>query len=85
MRTSFRPGSIIWAFASALVLYLAVTAFLGYRLGTQLHAAKSNPFVGIGSQILGPQATEDVMIQQSRLPLAVTASPSFRLALRLTE
>ncbi|HET9393542.1 MAG TPA: hypothetical protein VFO29_08520 [Candidatus Rubrimentiphilum sp.] len=78
-------GDFIRIVAYMLAFYLAITAFFGYRLGAQLHAAKSNPYVGIGTQILGPKATEDYMIQQSRLPAVVTASPAFWLALRLSE
>lgn len=81
----FRRTYIIWIIAYAVVFYLAITACFGYRLGSQLHAAKSNPFVGIGSQILGPKATEDFIVQQSRLPVVITASPAFWLALRLGE
>ena len=84
-RASFRRNDGIRIVAYMIAFYLAITAFFGYRLGAQLHAAKSNPYVGIGSQILGPKATEDFMIQQSRLPVVVTASPAFWLALRLTE
>jgi len=71
--------------AYTIAFYLAITAFFGYRLGTTIHAAKSNPYVGIGSQILGPAATENLMVEQSRLPVVITASPAFWLALRLTE
>ena len=85
MRASFRRNDVIRIVAYTIAFYLAITAFLGYRLGAQLHAAKSNPYVGIGSQILGPKATEDFMIQQARLPVIITASPAFWLALRLSE
>jgi hypothetical protein len=84
-RASFRRTDVIRIVAYTIAFYLAITAFFGYRLGAQLHAAKSNPYVGIGSQILGPKATEDFMVQQSRLPVVVTASPVFWLALRLSE
>jgi len=84
-RASFRPADVIRVVAYTIAFYLAITAFFGYRLGSQLHAAKSNPYVGIGSQILGPKATEDFMVQQSHLPVIVTASPTFWLALRLSE
>ena len=84
-RASFRRADVIRILAYTIAFYLAITAFFGYRLGAQLHAAKSNPYVGIGSQILGPKATEDFMVQQARLPVVVTVSPAFWLALRLTE
>src|SRR5438270_13063172 len=85
MSASFRRADIIRIVAYTIAFYLAITAFFGYRLGAQLHAAKSNPYVGIGSQILGPKATEDVMVQQSRLPVIVTASPAVWRGLGLTE
>lgn len=76
---------ILGVVAYTIAFYLALTAFFGYRLGREIHAAKSNPYVGIASQILGTQATENYVIQQSSLPVLVTASPAFCLALRLTE
>lgn len=76
---------ILGAAACALAFYLAVTAFFGYRLGREIHAAKSNPYVGIASRLLGTQATENFAIQQSGLPVLITASPAFRLALHLSE
>lgn len=85
MRASVQRNAIVRILAYTIAFYLAITAFFGYRLGAQLRAAKSNPYVGIGSQILGPKATEDFMIQQSRLPVVVTASPTFWIALRLAE
>ena len=84
-RDSFRRTDVIRIVAYTIAFYLAITAFFGYRLGTKIHAAKSNPYVGIGSQILGPQAIESFVVQQSGLPVVITASPAFWLALRLTE
>jgi hypothetical protein len=76
---------ILGIVAYTIAFYLALTAFFGYRLGREIHAAKSNPYVGIASQILGTQATESFVVQQAGLPVLVTASPAFWLALRLTE
>ena len=84
-RESFRRTDAIRIVAYTIAFYLAITAFFGYRLGTKIHAAKSNPYVGIGSQILGPAATESYMVQASGLPVVITASPAFWLALRLGE
>ncbi len=71
--------------AYTIAFYLALTAFFGYRLGLKIHAAKSNPYVGIASQVLGTQATESFVVQQAGLPVLITASPAFWLALHLTE
>jgi hypothetical protein len=71
--------------AYTIAFYLALTAFFGYRLGLKIHAAKSNPYVGIASQVLGPQATESFIVQQAGLPVLITASPTFWLALHFTE
>jgi hypothetical protein len=76
---------LITIVAYAIVFYLAITAYFGYRLGVKVHAAKSNPYVGIGSQILGTAATENFVVQQSDLPVLITVSPAFWLALRLSE
>lgn len=71
--------------AYTIAFYLALTAFFGYRLGLKIHAAKSNPYVGIASQVLGTQATESFVVQQAGLPVLITGSPAFWLALRLAE
>ena len=71
--------------AYAIAFYLAITGLFGFRLGREIHAAKSNPYVGVASQILGTQATETYVIQQSGLPGVITVSPAFWLALRLSE
>jgi hypothetical protein len=76
---------IVGIVAYTIAFYLAITAFFGYRLGLEIHAAKSNPYVGIASRILGTQATESYVIQQAGLPVFITASPAFWLALHLTE
>jgi hypothetical protein len=71
--------------AYTIAFYLVLTGFFGYRLGLTIHAAKSNPYVGIASQVLGTQATESFVVQQSGLPVLITASPAFWIALHLTE
>lgn len=71
--------------AYTIAFYLALTAFFGYRLGLKIHEAKSNPYVGIASQVLGSQATESFVVQESGLPVLITASPAFWIALRLSE
>jgi hypothetical protein len=89
--SSLRPN--VWGAMRRYILYLlyvvafylVITAYFGYRLGAKIHAAKSNPYVGVGSLVLGSKATETYMIQQSNLPVLITASPAFWLALHLTE
>ena len=76
---------ILTVVACAVVFYLVITALFGFRLGREIHAAKSNPYVGIASQVLGTQATETYVVQQSGLPSLITVSPAFWLALRLSE
>jgi hypothetical protein len=76
---------ILGTVAYMIAFYLAITAFFGYRLGLEVRAAQSNPYVGIASRILGTQAMESDIIQKSGLPILITASPAFLLALRLTE
>ncbi len=84
-REPLRRADIIRIAAYTIAFYLALTAFFGYRLGLKIHAAKSNPYVGIGSLILGPQATENVIVQQSGIPVFITVSPAFWFGVRLGE
>ena len=85
MRMRVRWPDVIRIIVYMVAFYLVITAYFGYRLGVKVHAAKSNPYVGIGSQIFGTVATESFVVQQSGLPVVITASPAFWLALRLAD
>lgn len=79
------PSIAAWIIGVVLVAYFGATALFGYEVGKQIAAAKNNPLVGLGSAMIGRDATESFAVRQSRLPKLVTASPSFWWALRLTE
>ena len=76
---SIRLGIVV------LVGYLAITALGGFQVGRQIYAAKSNPFVGLGSALIGRDATESFAIKQMHIPAWVTDSPTFWIALRMAE
>jgi hypothetical protein len=71
--------------AVVLAGYLALTALCGFQLGRQIYQAKSNPFVGFGAVLIGRDATESLAIEQANLPPWITDSPSFWIALRVSE
>jgi hypothetical protein len=68
-----------------LTCYLVITGLFGLQTGRQIHDAKGNPFGNISSALSGRDATESLAIRQSNLPIWVTDSPSFWVAMRLSE
>jgi hypothetical protein len=81
-----RRSNALPAVVIAIVgIYIALTAFAGYHVGHTIARARSNPFVGIGSQLIGREATERFAIEQLHVPAIITASPAFWVTLRLTE
>lgn len=81
---SARP-SFLKVAAYLLAGYLSQTALYGFEVGRQIYQAKANPILGIGSAIIGRDATESLAIQQANLPGWITDSPSFWVALRIAE
>lgn len=71
--------------AYLLAAYLGLTALYGFEVGRQIYQAKANPLVGIGAAIVGRDATESFAIQQAGVPGGITDSPTFWLALRISE
>lgn len=65
--------------------YLALTALYGFEVGRQIHQAKANPILGVGSAIIGRDATESFAIEQAHLSGWITGSPTFWLAIRVSE
>jgi hypothetical protein len=65
--------------------YLVLTAFYGFQMGRQIYQAKANPLLGIGAAIIGRDATESFAIQEANLPGWIIDSPTFWLALRISE
>ena len=79
------PSRAAWIIGVVLIAYFGATALCGYQVGRQIEAAKANPLVGLGSIMIGRDATETFAIRQSRLPKLVTVSPTFWWALRTVE
>ena len=52
-----------------LICYLGVTALIGFQLGRQVYEAKTNPLIGLGSEMVGRDATESFAIRQANLPV----------------
>jgi hypothetical protein len=75
----------LWIIGIVLVAYFGSTALFGYHVGRQIATAKANPLIGLGSAMIGRDATESFAIKQSHIPPLVTASPTFWMALRATE
>jgi hypothetical protein len=86
-----RPSSERWGSAAlwfcgfAFVAYVGITALCGFQVGRQIEAAKRNPLIGLGSAMIGRDATERFAVRESHLPRIITASPIFWMALRATE
>ena len=79
------PSRALWFCGFAFIAYILITALCGYQVGRQIDAAKTNPLVGLGSAMIGRDATETFAVRQSHLPRIITASPVFWMALRATE
>jgi hypothetical protein len=71
--------------AITVLAYLVLTAVWGVALGHQIFVAKENPMVGMGSEMVGRDATEEYAIRRLHVPELVTKSPTFWAALRISE
>jgi hypothetical protein len=84
--TSFDFGQILWrVIVVLLVVYALVTAVDGWRVGSIIATARRNPLVDIGSTMIGRDATERFAIDQLHVPRFIEVSPTFWIALRLSE
>ncbi|HEX3369321.1 MAG TPA: hypothetical protein VHS56_07100 [Candidatus Cybelea sp.] len=79
MNTGFKLIAVV------ALAYLVLTAVWGVALGHQIYVAKENPLVGIGSEMVGRDATEAFAIRRLHVPEFVTKSPTFWAALRIAE
>lgn len=68
-----------------LICYLGITAFFGFQLGRQVYEAKANPLIGLGSALIGREATESFAIRRANLPAWLSDSPTFWMTLRISE
>lgn len=65
--------------------YFGTTAYFGYRVGSAINQAKTHALTAIGATIVGRDRVERVAIKKSGLPDYAVASPTFWLALRVSE
>jgi hypothetical protein len=80
------PGQIATLALLALIAaYALATAVAGYNVGRAISSAKANPLGAIASSMAGRDATERFAIERLHVPVVVTASPTFWLALRMSE
>ncbi len=79
MNTGFKLIAVV------ALAYFVLTAIWGVALGHQIYVAKKNPLVGIGSEMVGRDATEAFAIHRLNVPEFVTKSPTFWAALRISE
>lgn len=78
--------SIITLAIILLIVYLGLSALYGYRVGRTIYEAKAhNAYVAIASTMVGREETEHYAITHLQVPEFVVKSPTFWLALRLSE
>ncbi|HUY41102.1 MAG TPA: hypothetical protein VMV82_05990 [Candidatus Dormibacteraeota bacterium] len=67
------------------LIYFGVTAYLGYRVGSAIHAAERRRIVRAGAHVVGRPAVERYAIKRSGIPAFLVESPAFWYALHRTE
>ncbi len=67
------------------VVYFGFTAYLGYRVGSAIHAAEQRRLVRTGVRVVGQRVVERYAIRRSGLPDVLVESPTFWAVLRATE
>ena len=79
-------GSFLRAIVVLAVLYLALTAYAGFRVARGIDDAKAHSVTTrVGARLMGRDAVERLAIHKGNLPGWVTGSPSFWWALRAYE
>ncbi len=67
------------------IVYLGVTAYLGYRVGSAIHAAEQQRIIREGAHIVGRGNMERYAVRRSGIPEFLVESPTFWLALHRSE
>ncbi len=67
------------------IVYLGLTAYLGYRVGIAIHDAEQHVLVREGAHIIGRANMERYAIHRSGLPDFLVESPTFWLLLHRME
>jgi hypothetical protein len=78
-------GTLLALVGLLAIVYFGVTAYLGYRVGSAIHAAEQRRIVRIGARIVGRTELERYAIRRSGLPDVLVESPAFWYVLRATE
>lgn len=78
-------GRLLALVGALALIYLAVTAYLGYRVGSAIHDAEQHRIVRAGAHLVGKRMMERYAVRRSDLPDALVESPAFWLALRAAE
>jgi len=74
-----------WLVVLLALSYFGTTAYLGYRVGSAISQAKTHALIAIGAGIVGRNHVERAAIKKSGLPNYLVVSPTFWLALRVSE
>jgi hypothetical protein len=78
-------GTLLALVGLLAIVYFGFTAYLGYRVGSAIHAAEQRRIVRIGARIVGRTELERYAIRRSDLPDVLVESPAFWYVLRATE
>jgi hypothetical protein len=66
--------------------YAALTSYAGFRVARGIGDAKAQSVVTrVGAQMMGRDAVERLAIRKGNVPLWITQSPAFWMALRAYE
>lgn len=78
--------SLFGVTVAALVLYLALGAYAGFRVARGIDSAKAHSVVTrVGARLLGKHAVERLAIRRGNVPAFLTESPTFWMALHANE
>ncbi|HEY9084422.1 MAG TPA: hypothetical protein VIN40_00565 [Candidatus Tyrphobacter sp.] len=72
-------------FGLLCILYLAGTAYLGYRVGAAIHQEEQHAVIRTGAHLVGRQEAERYAVKRSGIPGYLTESPTFWLELHRAE
>lgn len=78
-------GTLLALVGALALVYLGVTAYLGFRVGSAIHAAEQRRIVRAGAHLVGRPALERYAIRRSGLPDVLVQSPTFWLLMRRAE
>ncbi len=67
------------------LIYFAVTAYLGYRVGSAIHVAERQRIVRAGAHVIGRATVERYAIKRSGIPAFLVESPTFWYELHRAE